>query len=71
MSARVTIHVLLTERCLQPKLHIFDNECPEVLKPYVKKVYEKFQLVPSLAQAECILKNYLGTQISPCSWASQ
>ena len=36
------IHKLLTERGLQPKLHILDNEYPDVLKTFVNKVNEKF-----------------------------
>ena len=39
-------HKLLIEQGLQPKLYILDNECPEVLKIFMNKVNEEFQLVP-------------------------
>ena len=40
------IQTLLSERGLTPKLHILDNECPQVLKTFMNKVNENFQLVP-------------------------
>ena len=40
------LHNLLTERGLKPSLHIMDNECPNVLKTFMREVNDKFQLVP-------------------------
>ena len=40
------LHSLLTNRGLKPSIHILDNECPNVLKIFMKEVNEKFQLVP-------------------------
>ena len=40
------IHTLLTGRGLKPSVHILDNECPNVLKYFMREVNEKFQLVP-------------------------
>ena len=40
------IHRLLSARGLQPRLHILNNECPDILKQYMDKVNEKWQLVP-------------------------
>ena len=40
------IHSLLTNKVLKPRIHILDNECPNVLKIFMKEVNEKFQLVP-------------------------
>ena len=37
-AAYEKIHKLLTERGLQPKLHILDNECPDGLKTFMHKV---------------------------------
>ena len=37
-AAYEKIHKLLTERSLQPKLHILDNECPDGLKTFMHKV---------------------------------
>ena len=40
------LHRLLTNRGSKPHLHILDNECPNVLKNFMREVNEKFQLVP-------------------------
>ena len=45
-TAYQKIHSLLTNRGLKPGLHILDNECPNVLKTFMREVNEKFQLVP-------------------------
>ena len=39
------LYSILTNRGLKPSLHILDNECPNVLKTFVREVIEKFQLV--------------------------
>ena len=41
------LHSILTYRVLKPSLHIIYNECPNVLKTFMKEVNEKFQLVPT------------------------
>ena len=41
------LHSLLTNRGFKHVLHILDNECPNVLKNFMKEVNEKFQLVPA------------------------
>ena len=41
------LHSLLTNRGLIPHLHILDNECPNILKIFMREVIEKFQLVPT------------------------
>ena len=46
MTTYQSIQTLLSERGLIPKLHILDNECPQVLKPFMNNVQETFQLVP-------------------------
>ena len=40
------LHSLLINRGLKPSLHILENECPNVLKIFMREVNEKFQLVP-------------------------
>ena len=45
-TAYQKLHILLTIRGLRPHLHILDNECSNVLKTFMRKVNEKFQLVP-------------------------
>ena len=40
------LHSLLTNRGLKPHLHILDNECPNVLKKFMREVNKTFQLVP-------------------------
>ena len=40
------LHIPLTNRWLQPHLHIMDNECPHILQKFMREVNEKFQLVP-------------------------
>ena len=40
------IRQLLSKQGLQPKLHILDNECSQVLKDYMGDEQELFQLVP-------------------------
>ena len=41
------MHSLLNNRGLIPHLHILDNECPNVLKTFMREVNEQFQLVPT------------------------
>ena len=45
-SAYHKIHTLLTDRGVQPSLHILDNECPNALNVFMREVNEKFKLVP-------------------------
>ena len=45
-SAYHKIHNLLDDKCLQPSLHILYNECPNVIKTFMREVNEIFQLVP-------------------------
>ena len=45
-TAYQKLHSLLTNRGLRPHLNILDNECPNVLKNFMREVKEKFQLVP-------------------------
>ena len=45
-SAYHKIHTLLTNRGLQPSLHSLDNECPNILKTFMREVNENSQLVP-------------------------
>ena len=40
------LHMLLKNRGLRPNLHILDNECPNVLKIFMREVNKKIQLVP-------------------------
>ena len=42
----VSLHSLLTSRGLKLHLHILDNKCPNIIKIFMRKVNEKFQLVP-------------------------
>ena len=46
MTTYQSIQNLLSERGLTPKLHLLDNECPQVLKTFMNTVQESFQLVP-------------------------
>ena len=39
------LYNLLTKRGLEPSLNILDNECPNVLKTFMREVNENFQLV--------------------------
>ena len=39
-------HSLLTNRGLIPQLYILDNECPNVIKIFMREVNEKIKLVP-------------------------
>ena len=41
-----TIHNLLSERGLAPKMHYLDNKCPKVLQKNMTEKDESFQLVP-------------------------
>ena len=45
-AAYQKLHSLLTSRGLRPHLHILDNECPNVLKIFMRELNEKFQIVP-------------------------
>ena len=45
-TAYQKLHSLLTNRGLMPHLNILDNECPKVLKSFMREVNENFQLVP-------------------------
>ena len=40
------LHNLFTNRGLKSNLHILDNECPNVLKTFMRVVNEKLQLFP-------------------------
>ena len=40
------IQSLLTNRGLKPSQHIMKNECPYVMKRFMREVYKKYQLVP-------------------------
>ena len=40
------LHGLFTNRGLKPHLNILDNECPNVLKKFMREVNENFPLVP-------------------------
>ena len=44
-TAYKKLHSLLTKRGLRPHLNILDNECPNVLKNFMREVNEKIQLV--------------------------
>ena len=46
ISSYQKLHSLLTNRGFRPHLHILDNECPNVLKTFMREVIEQFQLVP-------------------------
>ena len=41
-----TIHNLLSECGLAPKMHYLDNECPKVLQQFMTEKDERFQIVP-------------------------
>ena len=45
-TAYQKLHILLTKRGLKPHLHILDNECPNVLKTFMRELNKSFQLVP-------------------------
>ena len=45
-TAYQKLHSLLTNRVLKPILYILDNECPIVLKNFMREVNDKFQFVP-------------------------
>ena len=46
LKSYTTIHNLLSERGLVPKMHYLDNECPTVLKKFMTAKDERFQPVP-------------------------
>ena len=46
LKSYTTIHNLLSERGLAPKMHYLDNECPTVLQKFMTAKDERFQLVP-------------------------
>ena len=46
LKGYTTIHNLLSERGLAPKMHYLDNECPKVLQQFMTEKEERFQLVP-------------------------
>ena len=46
LKGYTTIHNLLSERMLAPKMHYLYNECPKVLKQFMTEKEERFQLVP-------------------------
>ena len=46
-TAYQKLYSLLKNRGLKLYLHILDNECPNVLKNFMREVNGKFQLVPS------------------------
>ena len=46
LKGYTTIHNLLSERRLAPKMHYIDNKCPKVLQKFMTEKEESFQLVP-------------------------
>ena len=46
LKSYTTIHNLLSERGLAPKMHYLDNECPTVLQKIMTARDKRFQLVP-------------------------
>ena len=46
LKGYTTIHNLLSERGLAPKMHYLNNKCPTVLQPFMTEKDEHFQLVP-------------------------
>ena len=46
LKVYTTIHNLISERGLAPKIHYLDNECPKVLQQFMTEKEERFQLVP-------------------------
>ena len=46
LKGYTTIHNLLSERRLAPKMHYLENECPKVLQQLMTEKKERFQLVP-------------------------
>ena len=46
LKGYTTIHNLLSERGLAPKMHYLDNQCPKVLQKFMIDKDERFQLVP-------------------------
>ena len=46
LKVYTTIHNLISERGLAPKMHYLDNECPKVLQQFMTEKEERFQLVP-------------------------
>ena len=46
LKGYTTIHNLLSERRLAPKMHYLDNECPKVLQQFRTDKEKHFQLVP-------------------------
>ena len=46
LKGYTTIHNLLSERGLAPKIHYLDNKFPKVLQKFMTEEDERFQLVP-------------------------
>ena len=46
LKSYITIHNLLFDCGLAPKIHYLDNECPTVLQKFMTEKDERFQLVP-------------------------
>ena len=46
LKGHPTIHNLLSECGLAPKMNYIDNECPKVLQQFMTDKDERFQLVP-------------------------
>ena len=38
-------HIFLWERGISPKIHVMDNECPEVVKEYLRNNKAEIQIV--------------------------
>ena len=62
LKGYTTIHNLLSERRLPPKMHYLDNKCPTVLQQLMTEKYERFQLVPPHLHrrnsAECEIQTF-------------
>ena len=46
LKGYTTIHNLLSNRGLAPKMHYLDNKCPTALQKFMTEKDERFQLVP-------------------------
>ena len=47
LNTYTTIHNLLSERGLAPKMHYLDKECPTVLQKFMTEKHKRFQLIPA------------------------
>jgi hypothetical protein len=55
------LHAYLTDRGLQPKLHIMDNECPAAVKRYLQTNDIGLQLVPPHVHRTNLREKAIGT----------